>query len=211
MYFSDRYDAAVQLIPYLEKYKKEEGVILAVPRGGVPIGYVLAKHLDFPLDLLMTKKLSHPLSEEYAIGAVGIEGEIIEDVENIPPQYIELGIRRIRQQLHEGYKKFMGNKEPLEIESKTVIVVDDGIATGRTILAAVKILKTKQPKKLVVAIPVASEEAAERIGKEVDDFICLYLPPLFQGVGGYYSDFTQITDDEVRGLLKQLTARGHAA
>jgi predicted phosphoribosyltransferase len=211
MYFSDRYDAAMQLIPHLEKYRKEEGVVLAVPRGGVPVGYILAKHLDFSLDLLMTKKISHPLHKEYAIGAVGIEGEIVEDFEKIPHHYIEQEIRRIRQQLCEGYKKFMENKEPLELQNKTVVVVDDGIATGRTILASIKIIKTKKPKTLVVAVPVSSEEAAQRISKEVDDFVCLYIPPQFYGVGGYYSDFTQITDDEVRNLLKQLTASDHAA
>ena len=105
----------------------------------------------------------------------------------------------------------MRNKEPLKLQNKTVVVVDDGIATGRTILASIKILKTKKPKTLVVAVPVASEEAAERILKEVDDFICLYIPPELYGVGSYYSDFTQITDNEVRDLLKQVTASGHAA
>jgi len=211
MYFNDRYDAAMQLAVRLEKYKNEEGVILAVPRGGVPIGYYLAKHLGFTLDLLMTKKIGHPLHEEYAIGAIGIEDSIIEDTENIPQQYIEQATKRIRQQLREGYKKFMGDKEPTDIRNKLVIVVDDGVATGRTILATIKMLKSKHPKKLVVAVPVASQQAAERIEQEVDDFICLYTPSSFYGVGNFYADFRQTTDEEVILLLKELNAREHAA
>jgi len=138
MYFIDRYDAAMQLAPHLEKYKNQEGVILAVPRGGVPIGYYLAKHLDFPLDLLMTKKLGHPANEEFAIGAVGIEDSIIEETFMMPEEYIEEETKRIRKELIERYKKFMGDSEPVNIRNKIVIVVDDGIATGRTILATLK-------------------------------------------------------------------------
>ena len=211
MYFNDRYDAAMQLATRLEKYKNEEGVILAVPRGGVPIGYYLAKHLDFALDLLMTKKIGHPLHEEYAIGAIGIEDSIIEDTENVSPEYIEQATKRIRQQLREGYKRFMGEREPVDIRNKLVIVVDDGVATGRTILATIKMLKSKQPKKLVVAVPIASQQAAERIEQEVDDFICLYTPVPFYGVGNFYADFRQTTDEEVVMLLKELNARDHAA
>ncbi len=211
MYFIDRYDAAMQLAPHLEKYKNQEGVILAVPRGGVPIGYYLAKHLDFPLDLLMTKKLGHPANEEFAIGAVGIEDSIIEETFMMPEEYIEEETKRIRKELIERYKKFMGDSEPVNIRNKIVIVVDDGIATGRTILATLKMLRSKHPKKLVVAVPVASIEASERIKKEVDNFICLYTPELFFGVGGFYEDFSQTSDEEVMMLLKELNARGKAA
>jgi putative phosphoribosyl transferase len=211
MYFTDRYDAAMQLVPFLEKYKNEEGVVLAVPRGGVPIGYYLAKHLNFSLDLLMTKKLGHPLNEEFAIGAVGIENSIVEETYDVPHDYIEEETKRIREELLERYKTFMGNKEPVNIKNKTVIVVDDGVATGRTILATIKMLRSKQPKKLVVAVPVASVQATDRIEQEVDDFICLYTPEPFFGVGRFYHDFTQTTDEEVRMLLKELNERGRAA
>jgi putative phosphoribosyl transferase len=211
MYFIDRYDAAMQLAVKLEKFKNEEGVILAVPRGGVPIGYYLAKHLDFTLDLLMTKKIGHPSHEEYAIGAIGMEDIILEDTEGIPTVYIEEQTARIRDALKERYKKFMGEKVPVNIHDKVVIVVDDGVATGRTILATLKMLRNKQPKKLVVAVPVASPQAAKRIAEQVDEFICLYTPTHFLGVGGFYEDFTQTTDEEVIGLLKELNARSTAA
>jgi predicted phosphoribosyltransferase len=211
MYFIDRYDAARQLAVELEKYKNEEGVILAVPRGGVPIGYYLARHFNFALDLLMTKKLGHPYNEEYAIGAVGLEDAIIEDTEGISPKYLEEETNRIHKELKERYKKFMGEKEPVDLKGKIVIVVDDGVATGRTILTTLKMLRNKNPKKLVVAVPVASQDAASRISKEVDDFICLYTPSPFYGVGRFYQDFSQTTDEEVVTLLKELNVRGHAA
>ncbi len=211
MYFSDRYDAARQLAPLLEKYKKEKGVILAVPRGGVPIGYYLAKYLDFPLDLLMTKKLGHPGNEEFAIGAVSLEGSVVEETMGVPEQYIREETRRIREQLKERYIKFMGNKEPVDIKGKIIIVVDDGVATGRTILSTIKILRNKEPRKIVVAVPVASEEAADRIKEVVDDFICLHTPYPFYGVGRFYADFTQVEDEDVLLLLNELNARGKVA
>jgi putative phosphoribosyl transferase len=211
MYFIDRYDAAIQLAEHLEKYKNDEGVILAVPRGGVPIGYYLAKHLNFALDLLMTKKLGHPLNEEYAIGAVGLEDSIIEEWDNIPSEYLEKQTASIREHLKQRYRKFMNRDEPADIKDKTVIVVDDGIATGRTILATLKMLRSKRPRKLVVAVPVASLQAAERIKQEVDDFICLYTPSPFYGVGRFYEDFSETNDEQVTELLKELNARGHAA
>ena len=211
MYFNDRYDAAMQLAPLLEKYKNEKGVILAVPRGGVPIGYYLAKYLDFPLDLLMTKKLGHPGNEEFAIGAVSLEGSIIEETTGVPEQYIREETRRIREQLKERYIKFMGNKEPVDIKGKIIIVVDDGVATGRTILSTIKILRNKEPRKIVVAVPVASEEAADRIREVVDDFICLHTPYPFYGVGRFYADFTQVEDEDVLLLLNELNTRGKVA
>jgi predicted phosphoribosyltransferase len=159
----------------------------------------------------MTKKLGHPFNEEFAIGAVGIEDSIVEENYDVPPGYIEEETNRIREELLKRYKTFMGTREPINIKNKTVTVVDDGVATGRTILATIKMLHSKQPKKLVVAVPVASVEAAERIEQEVDDFICLYTPEPFFGVGRFYYDFTQTTDEEVRLLLKELNERERAA
>jgi predicted phosphoribosyltransferase len=211
MYFLNRYNAASKLAPLLEKYKDKAGVILAVPRGGVPIGYYLAKYLGLPLDLLMTKKIGHPANEEFAIGAVGLEGSIVDNSYDIPKNYIERESNRIRKSLAERYKEFMGDKEPLDIKNKIVIVVDDGIATGKTILVTLKLLRAKNPKKIIVAVPVSSVEAAKQISKEADEFICLYTPEPFYGVGRFYKDFSQTSDGEVKLLLKKLQERGHAA
>ncbi len=204
MYFLNRVDAAMQLSKKLDKYRGQKGVILAVPRGGVPIGYYLARYLDFELDLLMTKKLRHPLNEEFAIGAVGLEDSIIEETENVPTAYIKEKVTEIHEQLKKRYKDFMGEKEPLDLQGKIVIVVDDGIATGRTILATLKMLRSKHPKKLVVAVPIASTQAAERVAKEVDEFISIHNPVPFFGVGRFYQDFSQTTDEEVINFLKEL-------
>lgn len=210
-YFTNRYDAAMQLVKRLEKYKDEHGVVLAVPRGGVPIGFFIAKHLHFDLDLLMSKKLGHPYNEEFAIGAVGLEDEIIEETQGISPEYIDEEVANIHSQLKERYKKFMGNKQPIDINGKIVIVVDDGVATGRTILATLEMLRRKNPRKLIVAVPVSSQEASERIRRVVDEFICLHTPVPFYGVGRFYKDFSQTTDEEVIALLQELNTSSHTA
>ncbi|HEX4876126.1 MAG TPA: phosphoribosyltransferase family protein [Chitinophagaceae bacterium] len=206
MYFKNRYDAAMQLAPLLEKYRHTDGIIMAIPRGGVPLGYYLSRHLDLPLDLLMTKKLGHPQNLEYAIGAVSLEGSIAEDCIDIPEQYIYEETRRIREQLKERYRQFMGDKPPAAIKGKIVIIVDDGIATGRTILSTIKILRNKFPAKIVVAVPVSSEQAAERISKAVDEFICLETPFPFFAIGNFYEDFSQVEDNDVARMLAELKA-----
>jgi len=197
MIFEDRYDAALQMIPLLEKYKNDEGVVLAVPRGGVPIGYHIAKHYQFPLELLLTKKIGHPGSSELAIGAVSLESEVIDNRFDITDEYIDSEIRKIRKSLRERYKKFMGDRTPLDLKDKTVIIVDDGIATGNTMLASIKLIRTKHPRKIVVAVPVAPSRTERKILEAADDFICVYTPDEFFGVGQFYRDFSQVTDEEV--------------
>jgi predicted phosphoribosyltransferase len=197
----------MKLIPLLAKYKNEEGVVLAVPRGGVPIGYYIAMEYNFPLEILLTKKIGHPGSSELAIGAVSLENEVIDDRHNISDAYIEEQVQIIRKSLQERYKKFMGDRKPMDLENKIVIIVDDGIATGNTILAAIKMIRAKHPKKIVVAVPVAPPRTAIVIEKEVDDFVCVSIPEEFFGVGQFYHDFSQVTDREVIELLKEANSR----
>lgn len=211
MLFRNRYDAALKLIPYLEKYKNERGVVFAIPRGGVPIGYYIAKNYNLPLELLLTKKIGHPLNEEVAIGAVSLEDYIIDERQDIPESYIENEIKRIREALKERYKKFMGDRKPVHMEGKIVIIIDDGIATGNTILSAIRMIRQKHPKKIVVAVPVSPRETAEKIKKHVDDFICLHIADDFFGVGQYYLDFSEVSDDEVIQLLKEANRLDAAA
>ena len=202
MYFTNRYHAAIELSHQLDQYKNMDGVVLAIPRGGVPIGHYMAEYLGFTLDLLMAKKIGHPSHEEYAIGAVGLEDSIVEETGIVSEEYLEKEIIRIRQQLKERYRQFMGDHEPVSIRGKIVIITDDGIATGRTILTTLKMLRHKQPSKLIVAVPVSSRQAAARMRQEVDEFVCLYIPSVFPGVGKFYQDFTQVEDTEVMTLLK---------
>jgi putative phosphoribosyl transferase len=204
MYFFDRIDAAEQLVPLLVKYKNQNCVVLAVPRGGVPMGFHIAQKLGFPLDLLMTKKIGHPNNPEYAIGAVSLEGTLRDKEQDVSEDYIQYETQRIRKQLQNRYQRFMPDKKPLELTHKIVIVVDDGIATGYTILAAIELLRKKKPAKIVVAVPVAPPDSANKVRKQVDDFICLYTPVSFYGVGRFYENFEEVTDDKVIQLLKQM-------
>ncbi len=202
--FRDRIEAGLLLAAKLKKYQGDPGVILAVPRGGVPVAYAVAKELGFPLEVILTKKIGHPLNKEYAIGAVSLTGEFIIPHPEASQEYIEDEIERIRKKLREMYHKFMGDKEPENLQDKTVIVIDDGIATGNTLLATINMLKKNKPRKIVIAVPVASLHAIQKLIKEVDDVISLVIPKHFYGVGAFYEDFEQVSDDEVIYYLEKL-------
>jgi predicted phosphoribosyltransferase len=201
MYFENRFDAAQQLAPLLDKYKLQDPVVLAIPRGGVPIGCFLSKQLEAPLDLLMVKKIGHPKNSEYAIGAVFLEGEQIDEREDIPNSYFTEQINTIRNQLKKRYASFKPGQTPIDLTNKSVIIVDDGIATGRTIQACINCIRAKHPRQIIIAVPVSSQEAKEKIVPFVDDFISLYIPYPFIGVGRFYSDFSQVEDTEVKSML----------
>lgn len=207
MLFHDRDDAAMKMIPLLSGYKNEEGVVLAVPRGGVPIGFRIAMEYNFPLELLLTKKIGHPSNEELAIGAVSLENEVIDDRFTIPQTFIEEQIKKIRKSLQERYKKFMGDRQPVDLYHKTVIIIDDGIATGNTMMAAIKLIRARQPKQIVVAVPVAPLRTANKIKELVEDFVCMHIPDFFSGVGQFYRDFSQVSDAEVIQLMKKANER----
>jgi predicted phosphoribosyltransferase len=204
MHYTNRFDAALKLIPLLEKHINKDAVILAVPRGGVPVGFAIAKKFAIPLDLLLTKKIGHPMNSEVAIGAVSLEDEILDDYPYISEEYINTEIKEIRAKLKQRFKKFMGNRKPIDLKNKTVIIVDDGIATGNTLLAAIQMVRNKMPKKIVVAVPVAPDDAAERIKSKVDAFICPLVTADFIGVGGYYFDFSQVSDEDVLKLMTDI-------
>jgi predicted phosphoribosyltransferase len=204
MRFKDRHAAALELLPHLMKYKDEAGVILAVPRGGVPIAHPIAKSLGLPLELLMTKKIGHPANKEFAVGAVSLQDHIVDETLNVPQYYIDSEVKRIREGLKEKYRQFAGDREPPDLKDKTVIIIDDGIATGNTILSSIEMLRQQKPRGIIVAAPVAPIDTVSRISQEVDDIICLYTPEPFLGVGLHYQDFSQVSDEEVIRLLKDL-------
>lgn len=186
----------------LDKYAGEKGVVLAVPRGGVPIAHYLARYLGFPLDLVMTKKIGHPYNPEYAIGAVSMEGAIVDEREDVSKEYILAETKRIQQEMHKRYRYYRDDEPALDIKDKVVIIVDDGIATGKTMLATIQLLRNRHPKKIIIAVPVAPPTTVKKIKAEADDFICLTTPFNFVGVGQFYRDFSPVEDEEVIQLLR---------
>lgn len=204
MIYTDRQDAAMKLISLLEKFKNDNCVILAIPRGGVPIGYYIARTFNFPMDLLLTKKIGHPLNKEVAIGAVSLETEIVDNYPYVSREYIDDQIFEIRESLKNRYEKFVGDRTPANVKNKTVIIVDDGIATGNTLLAAIKMIRDKSPKKIVVAVPVAPTDSAKKISDNVDEFICPLITDDFRGVGGFYMNFSQVSDEEVIQYMNKM-------
>lgn len=202
--FRDRLEAGMLLAAKLKKYKNDTGIVLAVPRGGVPVAYAVARELDFPIEIVLTKKIGHPANKEYAIGAASLNDYFIVPHENISEEYIAKELIVIRKRLKEMYKKFMGDREPESLEGKTIIVIDDGIATGNTLLGTVNVLRKSKPGKIIIAAPVASESAVDKLSTEVDEVITVLIPEIFYGVGAFYEDFRQVTDEEVMFYLDKL-------
>lgn len=203
--FKDRFDAGRQLAKALQHYKNRDGVILAVPRGGVEIGYVVAKELDLPLEIVLSKKIGHPHHSEFAIGAVSLEGRVVTERSDVSEEYIEKETERLRKLLRERQKKYYGDRQPANMEDKIVIVVDDGIATGNTLLSTVDLIRHHKPRWVVVAIPVAPPESLHHIeeAKGVDEVVCLLTPRDFYAVGQFYEHFDQVEDEEVVRLLHE--------
>ena len=202
--FLNRIDAGQQLAKKLKEYQHEQGVILAVPRGGVAVAYEVAKELEWPMDLILIKKLGHPKHKEYAIGAISLFDRIVIPHADVSDEYIESETKQVRERLMEMRQKFMGNKPLVDVKGKTAIVVDDGIATGNTIYAAIELLRKQNPRKIIVASPVAPQSTVSKLMMEADELIVLDIPEEFIGVGRFYEDFTQVTDEEVIHDLQKL-------
>jgi predicted phosphoribosyltransferase len=202
--YSDRIEAGLVLAERLKKYSGEPCVILAVPRGGVPLGFIIARELNLPLELLLSKKIGHPNNPEYAIGAVSLTDRVLIPHAGVSEAYIESETYRLRQKLRENHIKFMGDKKPVSLENKTLIIVDDGIATGNTLMSTVKMLRNSKPAKIIVAAPVAPQSAVDKLSKVVDELVIPLIPKEFYGVGGFYEDFTQVSDEEVLDYLHKI-------
>jgi len=208
MRFENRVDAGKKLAAKLEKYKGEDVVVLALPRGGVVLGYEIAKSLGAPLDLVITRKIGHPDNPEYAICAVAEDGHTLcNEVErsNINDEWFDKVVVEEQEEAKRRRKLYLKGKRK-NIKGKTVIIVDDGIATGLTLGLAIKEVKHDDPKKIIVAVPVAPREAVDEISREVDEFVSLYVPQIYLGaVGAYYDSFEQVSDEEVVRLLDGLS------
>ncbi len=205
--FLNREEAGKLLAERLLKYSDhKDAIIIAIPRGGVPVGYAVAKKLQLPLDIVLSKKIGHPYNKEYAIGAVTLKNKILSDTAyEVSEDYIEYETEHIWDILKQRHKLYYGDKMPLTLKDKIVIVVDDGVATGNTLISCVQLINQQEPSQIIVALPVAPRSAVKRI-KElsiVNAVVCLGQPLGFQAVGQYYEDFGQTTDQEVMQLLKK--------
>lgn len=204
--FANRYDAGLQLAHLLRHYKNRDGVVLAVPRGGVEVGYMVAKELGLPLEIVLSKKIGHPAHPEFAIGAVSLEGRVVTERPDVSEEYIEEETERLRRLLRERYKMYYGDRKPVSLEDKIVIVVDDGIATGNTLLSTVELVRHHRPRRVVVAIPVAPPDSLRKLrdADGVDEVVCALSPRDFYAVGQYYENFDQVEDAEVKRLLEEV-------
>lgn len=206
-YFRDRRAAGAELAAQLVGYRKAPGLlVLALPRGGVPVAYEIAMALGAELDVLVVRKLGVPQQPELALGALASGGATVfnDDVIGaigITRSHLDVIARAERIELQRRERAYRGDRGPLNVRGRTVIVVDDGLATGASMRAAVAALRSMQPAKVVVAVPVAPIETAEEFMHVADDFVCIETPRDFHSVGWWYRDFDQTQDDEVRALI----------
>lgn len=213
--FTDRADAGRQLASALAALVTDrDALVLGLPRGGMPVAAEIASALDLPLDVLCVRKLGVPFQPELAMGALASGGAIVrnEDVLAMVPS-AESAFQRVledeRVELERRERAYRGGAAELDVRARTVIVVDDGLATGATMDAAVQALRTLGAKSIIVAVPVASPEAVERVRRDADDVVCLNAPSFFGAVGSFYEAFDQTSDEEVTTLLA--SARGRTA
>lgn len=204
MIFKDRVDAAEKLAKKLEWIKKENPVILAIPRGGVVTGDVIAKTLGLSLDIIVSRKIGAPYNPELAIGAVVHDGSFFPNSNlinalGIPQKYIDEKIAEQLEEIERRLEKFRGRKE-YDLKDKTVVLVDDGIATGATVFVAVEWIKKQKPKRIIVAIPVGPRDTVERLSK-IAEVVVLYDPIMFGAVGEFYHSFDQVEDYQVAEIM----------
>jgi putative phosphoribosyl transferase len=205
--FQNRRQAGQQLAASLEEYANRSDVlVLALPRGGVPVGYELAKALRVPLDVFVVRKLGVPGQEELAMGAIAPGGVRILNAEVVRhlgiSEWVIAAVAAAEQKELERRNQLYRDARPAPaVEGRTVILVDDGLATGSTMRAAVAALRQRRPAKIVIAVPVAAASTCEELKLEVDRIVCGLTPEPFHGVGEWYEDFSQTTDEEVRDLL----------
>lgn len=202
MIFANRLEAGSLLASKLSEYKKSNSIVVAIPRGGVPVGYIVAKKLGLPLDIFLVKKIGHPDNPEYAIGSVTLDRYSIDrEEQGVSDEYLQDEVNKIRNELQRRYRIFTGKHTPGDFNNKSVILVDDGIATGSTLMAAVKSIRESGAAKIIIAVPVAPLHAAQRFKPLCDEYICILEPYGFSSVGQFYRDFPQISDEEVVALL----------
>lgn len=211
MIFRNRKDAGRQLAAKLKKYANRRDVlVLALPRGGVPVAFEVAQELNVPMDIFLVRKLGVPGYEELAMGAIATGGVrvINEDIVSylhIPVEVIDVVAANEQRELERRERAYRDDRPPPDVKDRVVILIDDGLATGSTMRAAAAALRKQGPARIVVAVPVSAPETCNEFRNEVDEIVCAVTPEPFRGVGLWYEDFSQTTDEEVRELLARAT------
>jgi len=204
----DRTTAGERLADRLEPYRNQDPVVVALPRGGVPVAFEIARRLGAPLDILIVRKIGAPANPEYGLGAVVEGGTRFLDEPRVRAAghtVRDLGptIAREMAEVDRRAREFRTGHPPVDLRNRTVILVDDGVATGGTVLAALRALRAREPRKIVLALGVAPPDTVETLRPEVDDLVVLLVPAMFFAVGEWYRQFSQVSDDEVRQLLER--------
>ncbi|WAM23255.1 phosphoribosyltransferase [Myxococcus sp. NMCA1] len=209
--FQDRYEGGRVLVDHLRRHARQPGtLVLALPRGGVPVGAEVARELGVPLDVFLVRKLGTPGHEELAMGAIASGGvrvlnrEVVDEL-NIGREQIEATARREAVELQRREESYREGRPLPDVRGRTVLLVDDGLATGTTMRAAVAALRLLEPAAIIVAVPVAAAESCESLAQVADEVVCVRMPEPFYSVGLWYRDFAQTEDDEVRDLLAEAT------
>ncbi|MBC7250665.1 MAG: phosphoribosyltransferase [Anaerolineae bacterium] len=210
MQFRDRREAGQKLAEALSFLQGQKDVlVLGIPRGGVVVAAEVARALGAPLDVFITRKIGAPGNPELAIGAVASSGELVIDEGlvlglGVSPRYVEEETERQKQEIARQMTLYRGHRPPPQLTGKTVVLIDDGVATGATTLAALRALRASAPAELILAIPVGPPDTVERLSAEADRVVCLHTPAWFWAVGAFYEDFSQTPDEEVIRLLQEM-------
>jgi predicted phosphoribosyltransferase len=203
--FENRIEAGGLLAKRLEHLQNQPVVVVAIPRGGLPIGAVLAEALHAPLDIALIKKIGHPLNREYAMGALTLHHCVLDLPQEISQDYLDQESARLRSELREREALFYRIKTHAQWKNKIIVLTDDGIATGNTLRAAVALVHTESPKGIVIAIPVAPADTIPLLKKlpGVQEVVCLETPEYFEAVGAFYKDFSQVSDSEAVAIFER--------
>jgi putative phosphoribosyl transferase len=204
--FTDRHDAGIQLASALSKYRgRSDVVVIGIPRGGVVVASEVAKGLGAPLEVVIIKKLGYPGNPELALGATSPDAFFLNDdlANTVSNGYIDNEVKAKQREARERLSMLRGSHKPIDLSDKISIVVDDGIATGASMMMAIKVLRTMKPASIVVAVPVAPPDSVRELKQIADEVVAIMQPMNFFAIGQFYSDFTQVSDEETKKILEE--------